>query len=69
MGDGVLFDISDRENPRALSRVTDDENLAFWHSTTFNNAGTKVVFTDELGGGVGATCNEDIGPERGANGS
>jgi hypothetical protein len=68
MGDGVLFDISDRTAPRTINRVQDDENFAFWHSATFNNAGTKVVFTDELGGGGAATCNAEIGDERGADG-
>jgi hypothetical protein len=68
MGDGVLFDIRDRLAPREIDRVQDDENFAFWHSATFNNAGTKVVFTDELGGGGAATCNAEIGQERGADG-
>jgi len=66
MGDGVLFDIRDPERPRVTARVT-DPNFAFWHSATFNESGTKVVFTDELGGGGAATCNEAIGPNRGAN--
>ncbi|GAA4205957.1 hypothetical protein GCM10022252_67350 [Streptosporangium oxazolinicum] len=66
MGDGVLFDISDRENPVITARVT-DPNFAFWHSATFSNKGNKVVFTDELGGGGAATCNEATGPNRGAN--
>jgi len=68
MGDGILFDIADRENPRVINRVEDDAHFAFWHSATFNNDGTKVVFTDELGGGGRATCNPAIGPERGADG-
>ncbi|MCP2199889.1 LVIVD repeat-containing protein [Lentzea flava] len=68
MGDGVLWDISDRENLVEINRVQDDAHFAFWHSATFNNNGTKVVFTDELGGGGAATCNEKIGPTRGANG-
>jgi LVIVD repeat len=68
MGDGVLFDISNREAPRTISRVEDDQNFAFWHSATFNNDGTKVVFTDELGGGGAATCNPEIGPLKGADG-
>ncbi|GLY50875.1 hypothetical protein Lesp01_45310 [Lentzea sp. NBRC 102530] len=68
MGDGVLWDISNRENLVEINRVQDDEHFAFWHSATFNNSGTKVVFTDELGGGGAATCNEKIGPNRGANG-
>jgi hypothetical protein len=68
MGDGVLLDISDREKPRVINQVRDDQNFAFWHSATFNNEGTKVIFTDELGGGSAATCNEPTGPTRGANG-
>ncbi|OQO89454.1 hypothetical protein B1813_21175 [Saccharomonospora piscinae] len=68
MGDGILVDISDRMNPKVVERVQDNTNFAFWHSATFNNEGTKVVFTDELGGGGMATCNEEVGPERGANG-
>jgi len=67
MGDGVLLDISDREAPRVVHQVRDTTNFAFWHSATFNNSGTKVVFTDELGGGGAATCNPTIGPERGAS--
>ena len=68
MGDGVLFDISDRENPVVTESVRDTTNFAFWHSATFNNAGTKVVYTDELGGGGAATCNPTVGPDKGANG-
>jgi hypothetical protein len=67
MGDGILLDIADREAPRVIERVRDTENFAFWHSATFNNSGTKVVFTDELGGGGAATCNEATGPNRGAD--
>jgi hypothetical protein len=67
MGDGVLFDISNRAAPRVLTTVRDTENFAFWHSATFNNAGTKIVFTDELGGGGGAKCTAEISPERGAD--
>ncbi|MFI5497023.1 LVIVD repeat-containing protein [Actinoplanes sp. NPDC051859] len=67
MGDGVLFDISVRSAPRVITTVRDTENFAFWHSATFNNNATKVVFTDELGGGGMATCNPTIGPDRGAD--
>ncbi|MDR8408453.1 hypothetical protein MTP10_06855 [Nonomuraea sp. 3-1Str] len=66
MGDGVLMDISDREHPKVTARVT-DENFAFWHSATFNARGDKVVFTDELGGGLGAVCTKAVGPQRGAD--
>jgi len=68
MGDGVLFDISNRLAPRVIDRVQDNVNFAFWHSATFNNNGTKVIFTDELGGGGLATCNTKFGPTRGADG-
>jgi hypothetical protein len=66
MGDGVLFDISDRLNPRVTARTT-DPNFAFWHSATFTNDAKTVLFTDELGGGGAATCNEATGPNRGAD--
>nr|WP_240687362.1 hypothetical protein [Amycolatopsis suaedae] len=68
MGDGVLIDISDRLKPRVIERVQDNVNFAFWHSATFNNEGTKVIFTDELGGGGLATCLPKFGPNRGADG-
>ncbi len=66
MGEGILMDISDPLDPKVISTVT-DPNFAFWHSATFTHAGGKVLFTDELGGGSGATCNPAIGPNRGAN--
>ncbi|WP_328908732.1 hypothetical protein OG230_03995 [Streptomyces sp. NBC_00234] len=68
MGDGLLFSIEDPENPKIIDRVQDNVNFAFWHSATFNQGANKVVFTDELGGGGAATCNEAIGPNRGADG-
>ncbi|WP_454850477.1 LVIVD repeat-containing protein [Promicromonospora soli] len=68
MGDGILMDISNRERPKVISRVRDTENFAFWHSASFNNDATKVVFTDELGGGGLATCTGEYAPELGANG-
>ncbi|KJY27184.1 hypothetical protein VR46_39370, partial [Streptomyces sp. NRRL S-444] len=68
MGDGILFDISKPEQPRVIDRVQDNVNFAFWHSATFNEKADKVVFTDELGGGGGPTCNEATGPNRGADG-
>ncbi|MDI3421491.1 LVIVD repeat-containing protein [Streptomyces luteolus] len=68
MGDGILFDIEDPEEPKVIDQVQDNVNFAFWHSATFNQKANKVVFTDELGGGGAATCNAEIGPERGADG-
>jgi hypothetical protein len=54
-GNGILFDISDPYNPTRLDVVT-DTGFAYWHSATFNNDGTKIVFTDEWGGGGRARC-------------
>ncbi len=54
-GNGILMDISDPVNPKRLDHVI-DKNFAYWHSATFNNAGTKVVFTDEWGGGSRPRC-------------
>ncbi len=49
-GNGILFDISDPTNPKRIDEVI-DKGFAYWHSATFNNDGTKVIFTDEWGGG------------------
>jgi uncharacterized protein (DUF305 family) len=54
-GNGILFDISDPYNPTRLD-VVSDTGFAYWHSATFNNDATKVVFTDEWGGGGRPRC-------------
>src|SRR5262249_13834652 len=54
-GNGILLDISNPVNPVRLDAVS-DPNYAFWHSATFNNAGNKVLFTDEWGGGIQPRC-------------
>jgi hypothetical protein len=54
-GNGILLDIKDPVHPKRLDAVN-DPNYSYWHSATFNNDGTKVVFTDEWGGGLGARC-------------
>ena len=65
-GNGILLDISDVVNPRRIDEVL-DPNFAYWHSATFNNGGTKVVFTDEWGGGGQARCRASDPPTWGAN--
>ena len=67
MGDGIILDITDPLRPKVIERVRDTENFAFWHSATFNQKADKVVFTDELGGGVAATCLESVPSTKGAN--
>jgi hypothetical protein len=54
-GNGILMDISDPRNPKRLDYVS-DKGFAYWHSATFNNDGTKVLFTDEWGGGGRPRC-------------
>ena len=54
-GNGILFDISDPLNPQRMDEVV-DTGFAYWHSATFNNDGTKVIFTDEWGGGSRPRC-------------
>ena len=54
-GNGIIFDISDPLKPKRLDVVT-DKGFAYWHSATFNNDGTKVIFTDEWGGGARPRC-------------
>jgi hypothetical protein len=65
-GNGILLDISDPEKPVRLDQVT-DKNFAYWHSATFNNSGSKVVFTDEWGGGTRPRCRATDLPTWGAN--
>ncbi|MDE1152077.1 MAG: hypothetical protein PW788_06005 [Micavibrio sp.] len=54
-GNGLLLDIKDPVHPKRVDAVN-DPNYAYWHSATFSNDGSKVVFTDEWGGGIGARC-------------
>jgi hypothetical protein len=54
-GNGIVLDIKDPVHPKRLDAVN-DPNYAYWHSASFSNDGTKVVFTDEWGGGMGARC-------------
>jgi hypothetical protein len=54
-GNGILLNISDPMHPVRIDAVT-DPNYAFWHSANFSNDGTKVLFTDEWGGGGQPRC-------------
>ena len=65
-GNGILLDTSDPVNPVRLDAVS-DPNFSYWHSASFNNDGTKVLFTDEWGGGTSARCRATDQPEWGAD--
>ena len=65
-GYGLLLDIEDPVNPTRIDAVA-DSNFAYWHSATFNNDGSKVLFTDEWGGGGQPKCRASDPMEWGAN--
>jgi hypothetical protein len=65
-GNGILLDIHDPVHPARLDDVS-DKNFAYWHSATFNNDGTKVIFTDEWGGGGRPRCRAIDPPTWGAD--
>jgi hypothetical protein len=65
-GNGILLDIHDPVHPVRLDQVVDN-NFAYWHSATFNNDGTKVLFTDEWGGGTRPRCRATDLPNWGAD--
>jgi len=65
-GYGILLDISDPANPVRIDAAA-DSNFAYWHSATFSDDGTAVVFTDEWGGGMAPRCRAMDRPEWGAN--
>ncbi len=65
-GHGLLLDISNPVAPVRLDAVA-DSNFAYWHSATFNNDGTKLLFSDEWGGGGSPKCRPLDKPEWGAN--
>jgi hypothetical protein len=65
-GNGILIDITDPANPVRTDAVA-DPLWAYWHGATFSNDGTKVVFTDEWGGGTAARCRPTDQLSWGAN--
>ena len=56
-GYGLLLDIKDPAHPTRLAAVS-DSNFSYWHSATFNNDGTKILFSDEWGGGGQPKCRK-----------
>jgi LVIVD repeat-containing protein len=65
-GLGLLLDIHDAANPFRID-MAGDSNMSFWHSATFSNDGTKVLFSDEWGGGSQPRCRSTDKPEWGAD--
>jgi hypothetical protein len=65
-GHGLLLDIRDPVHPMRIDAV-DDVNFSYWHSATFNNDGTKILFSDEWGGGGAPKCRSTDPHEWGAD--
>ncbi|HEX7118378.1 MAG TPA: hypothetical protein VF212_06300 [Longimicrobiales bacterium] len=65
-GYGLLLDIRDPVNPVRIAAVA-DSNFSYWHSATFNNDGTKLLFSDEWGGGGQPKCRASDPKEWGAD--
>ena len=65
-GYGLLLDIRDVANPKRMDAVS-DSNFSYWHSATFNNDGTKLLFSDEWGGGGQPKCRATDKHEWGAD--
>jgi hypothetical protein len=65
-GYGLLLDIHDPAHPVRLAAAS-DSNFAYWHSATFNNDASTVLFTDEWGGGTQPRCRATDKPEWGAD--
>ncbi len=65
-GYGLLFDVRDPKNPKRLRSVA-DSNMSFWHSATFSNDGSKLLFSDEWGGGSAPRCRATDKLEWGGN--
>ncbi len=66
-GYGILLDIRDPLNPKRIGQVTDTTNMTAWHSVTFNNDATKILWSDEWGGGSSPKCRAGDPKEWGAN--
>ncbi len=65
-GYGLLLDITDPVGPVRIHEVS-DSNFSYWHSATFNNDGTKLLFSDEWGGGSQPKCRATDKKEWGAD--
>ena len=63
---GLLVDISNPEKPVRLDAKS-DTNFSLWHTAVFSNDGSKVVYTDEWGGGTQPMCQKTSMMEMGGD--
>jgi hypothetical protein len=65
-GYGLLLDIKDPAHPVRIGAVS-DSNFSYWHSATFNNSRSKILLSDEWGGGGQPKCRATDKHEWGAD--
>ena len=65
-GNGLLLSTKNVLKPLRLDDVADPA-FSFWHSATFNNDATKLLFSDEWGGGTQPMCQSIHPPMWGGN--
>ncbi len=65
-GYGLLLDIRDPVHPKRVAAVA-DSNFSYWHSATISNDGSKLLFSDEWGGGGQPKCRATDKREWGAD--
>jgi hypothetical protein len=65
-GYGFVLDIRDPAYPVRIAAVA-DSNFSYWHSATFNNDASKILFSDEWGGGGQPKCRASDPREWGAD--
>lgn len=63
----IIVDISNPEKPVRLDALTDTNNFQGRHTAAFSNDGTKIIQTDEWGGGTGPMCQASSMIELGGN--
>jgi hypothetical protein len=66
IGYGLLIDIHDPANPHRIAAAS-DSNFFGWHSATFSNDGSEILFSDEWGGGTLPRCRATDNPHWGAD--
>ena len=63
----ILVDISNPEKPVRKSFLTDTNNFQGRHTAAFSNDGSKIIMTEEWGGGTSPMCQVQHMKELGGN--
>ena len=63
----ILVDITNPEKPIRINALVDTNNYQGRHTAAFSNDGTKLIQTEEWGGGTGPMCQASSMKELGGN--